>query len=120
MMRESLVALLVQIGAQHGLPRELLPAIAYVESRGHVHVAVTRGGCAGMFQMSPLIRARYHAPDVTDIEQQAHGAARYLASLRRRWGSWFAAIRHYNPGDKGYLRRVLRAMGKVLWISIKN
>lgn len=114
-MTHALASLLINIGSAHGLPAELLPAIAWVESRGHASPPTTRGDCAGMFQLSPGVRRLYGVQDARNVRASANAAARYLASLQRRLGGWPKAIVAYNgkgAAAERYLHRVLVAMGR--------
>ncbi len=95
--------------ARHGVPGDLLMRVAYQESRFRDDIITGRtksgAGAAGMFQFMPAT-ARELGIDPLVPAQAADGAARYLASLRKMFGTWELALMAYNWG-LGNVRKYL-------------
>jgi len=96
--------------ARHGVPGKLLLRVAYQECRFRTDIingtTSSPVGAKGMFQFMPAT-AREMGIDPLNWRQAADGAARYLAQLRRQFGTWTLALRAYNwgPGNVGkYLK----------------
>ena len=83
---------------RYGLPEGALSAIEFVESGGKDE-AVSPKGAKGRFQFMPAT-AQAYGVDVSDPISSAHGAAQYLSDLQKQYGSFKAAIAHYNGGSK--------------------
>jgi hypothetical protein len=83
---------------RYGLPEGALSAVASVESGGKDE-AVSPKGARGRFQFMPDTASAYGV-DVADPISSAHGAAQYLSDLQKQYGSFKAAIAHYNGGTK--------------------
>lgn len=99
--------------AAEGAPPELA-WLAEVES-GLRSGARSPSGARGLFQLMPdtahALGLRTFLPDQrTDPEKSAHAAARLLASLHSRFGSWPLALAAYNAGE-GRLSRLLTSRG---------
>lgn len=86
---------------RHGVPPDLLMRVAYQESRFRDDVisGCTKSpvGAAGMFQFMPGTAADLGVNPL-DVASAADGAARYLASNKRKFGSWELALMAYNWG----------------------
>ena len=83
---------------RYGLPEGALSAVEYVESGGNPN-AVSPKGAKGTFQFMPETADAYNV-DVSDPISSAHGAAKYLSDLQKQYGSFKAALAHYNGGTK--------------------
>ena len=87
---------------RRGVPPDLLMRVAYQESRFREDIITgkvkSRVGAAGMFQFMPATAAELGV-DPLNVASAADGAARYLAQLRKRFGSWELALMAYNWGQ---------------------
>ena len=83
---------------RYGLPEGALSAVESVESGGKDN-AVSSKGAKGRFQFMPAT-AQAYGVDVSDPVSSAHGAAQYLSDLQKQYGSFRAAVAHYNGGSK--------------------
>ena len=94
---------------EEGAPPQLA-WIAEVESSLNPK-ASNPSGAKGLFQLKPetakgLGLSTFLPDDRTDPEKSAHAAAKYLAGLHQRFGSWPLAIAAYNAGE-GKVGRLL-------------
>ena len=80
---------------QYGLPEGALSAIQGAENSGDQ--AVSPKGATGRFQFMPATAKAYNV-DVNDPISSAEGAAKYLSDLTKHYGSFQAAVAHYNGG----------------------
>ena len=83
---------------RYGLPEGALSAVESVESGGKDN-AISSKGAKGRFQFMPSTAEAYGV-DTSDPISSAHGAAQYLSDLQKQYGSFKAAIAHYNGGTK--------------------
>lgn len=83
---------------RYGLPEGALSAVESVESGGKDD-ATSPKGAKGRFQFMPAT-AQAYGVDVSDFVSSAHGAAQYLSDLQKQYGSFRAAVAHYNGGSK--------------------
>ena len=83
---------------RYGLPEGALSAVESVESGGK-DTAESSKGAKGRFQFMPAT-AQAYGVDVNDPVSSAHGAAQYLSDLQKQYGSFKAALAHYNGGSK--------------------
>ena len=83
---------------KYKLPAGALSAVADVESN-HDDNAVSSKGARGRFQFMPKTAEAYGV-DVHDPISSANGAAQYLSDLTKKYGSFQAALAHYNGGTK--------------------
>jgi len=83
---------------RYGLPEGALSAVESVESGGK-DTAESSKGAKGRFQFMPST-AQAYGVDVNDPVSSAHGAAQYLSDLQKQYGSFKAALAHYNGGSK--------------------
>ena len=95
-------ALFAQAGAAHGLPPELLAAVAKVES-GYDPAAVSSAGARGLMQLMPGTAAGLGVNPL-DPAQAVDGAARLLKRDLGEFGSLPLALAAYNAGA-GAVRR---------------
>jgi hypothetical protein len=88
--------LFTQAGARHGVSPALLAGVARTES-GFNSSAVSSAGATGLMQFMPAT-AEGLGVDATDPASSIDGAARYLSSLTRQFGSTELALAAYNAG----------------------
>jgi len=95
----------------HSVPASLLARMLWTESRFRPDIisgkVKSKVGAVGIAQFMPAT-ARELGVDPLDPEQAIDGAARYLRSLRNRFGTWRAALIAYNWGP-GNLARAIQA-----------
>jgi soluble lytic murein transglycosylase-like protein len=85
--------------AKYGLPTNLLARLIYQESRYRPEIidgtVRSSAGAVGIAQIVP----RWHpGVDATDPAASIDYAAKYLADLKRQFGSWSLALAAYNWG----------------------
>jgi len=80
------------------LPEGALSAVESTESGGN-DAAISSKGAKGRFQFMPET-AKAYGVNTSDKVSSAHGAAQYLADLQNQYGSFKAALAHYNGGTK--------------------
>lgn len=124
--KQSSTIMLIDIAAdRHRVPRRLLRAVAWVESRYDAN-AVSDHGAIGLFQLKPATAVALGV-DPLEPSAAADGAARLLAGYYRRWSSWPHALAAYawGPGNvtrepspsswpapvRHYIERVLERAG---------
>jgi peptidoglycan DL-endopeptidase CwlO len=88
--------LFTQAGAKYGVDPALLAAVASQES-GFDPSAVSASGAQGLMQFMPAT-ARSLGVNALDPASAVDGAARYLSSLTRQFGSTSLALAAYNAG----------------------
>ncbi|HVR61432.1 MAG TPA: transglycosylase SLT domain-containing protein [Polyangia bacterium] len=102
---------------EQALARERLPlglaSVAMVES-GFSPSALSSRGAGGYWQFIPSV-ARGYGLEVTfwvderrDLEKSSAAAAKYLADLYQRFGSWELALAGYNAGVFAVLESIIR------------
>ena len=95
-----------------GLPRELVWAVAFVESRYNPD-AVSRVGAIGLMQLMPGTADAMGVEDPFNPEQNARGGAKLLARLIKKYGGDVRrALAAYNWGS-GNVDRSARWPGSV-------
>jgi hypothetical protein len=114
--------LFTQAGNRHGVSPALLAAVAKTES-GFNSSAVSSAGARGLMQFMPAT-ATGLGVDTSDPASSIDGAARYLSSLTKQFGSTELALAAYNAGPgtvqrhggippyaetKSYVQKVTRA-----------
>lgn len=82
---------------QYGLPSGTLNAIKGTERSKTTDVSPK--GAKGIFQFMPETAKAYNV-DTSDDVSSATGAARFMSDLIKKYGSFRAAIAHYNGGTK--------------------
>ena len=90
-----------------GVRPELVVGVIYVES--HFAPAARNGQYHGLGQLSPTIRAAWHAGDGYDLQRNVRATAAHLAGLVRSYGEE-RALGAYNTGRpcvNGYAKTVL-------------
>jgi len=88
--------LFTQAGARYGISPALLAAVAKTES-GFNSSAVSSSGATGLMQFMPAT-AKGLGVDPKDPASSIDGAARYLSSLTKQFGSTDLALAAYNAG----------------------
>ena len=81
---------------RHGVPVELVAAVAWQESR-YRQGAVSPVGALGVMQLTPDTADTLKV-DPYDMEENVDGGAKYLAKLLRRFGDTRLALAAYNAG----------------------
>jgi len=125
-IRERFGSSLQKASDAHGVPVDLLAAIAAVESNGNPS-AVSPKGAMGLFQFMPATAMDYGLDDRTDPDKSAMAAGKFYADLLRRYnGNVDLAVAAGNAGpgkvDSGeylsfretvqHMERVREAMGR--------
>jgi soluble lytic murein transglycosylase-like protein len=85
-----------QAAARFNVPVDLLAAVLRRESSWNPQ-ALSKVGAKGLGQFMPKT-ARAFGVDPDHAASSIHGAARYLAYLRDRFGNWQHAVAAYNAG----------------------
>lgn len=123
MSATALAIMLASIGSSYGLPKDLLPAVCYVESGYRLKVVhkddggprSSLGVCQVQLRTAKFLGYRGTAKELMDPVTNAAYAAAYLSYQYTRYNSWDKAVIAYNRGNaKGmhtssYLRKVKRA-----------
>lgn len=103
-------AMILERLRQRGLPEDLI-YLALIES-GFSPRAVSSASAAGVWQFMAATARGYglevssHVDERRDPVRSTDAALRYLASLYRRFGSWYLAAAAYNTGE-GRVERIL-------------
>jgi len=84
-------------GDKYGVPRAMMRAVAWVESRWSP-TAGSSVGAVGLMQLMPSVAESLGVKDRTNPQQNAEGGAKFLKSLRDKAGSWPVALAAYNWG----------------------
>lgn len=98
-----------QAAERHGVPPGILLGIKNAGERSGSK-AVSPKGAQGVMQFMPATAKEMGITDPTDPLQSIDGAARYMRKLHDAYGSWDAAIAHYNGG--GSQAALVRSGGK--------
>lgn len=91
------------VAERYGLPPELLTEMARQESNFNPH-AVSPKGAEGILQLMPTTAREMGVENPFDVDQNLEGGARYLATLRERFGSLPLALAAYNAGPENVER----------------
>ena len=90
------------IGAQYGMPENMLAAVMAQESKGNI-TAKSPTGAIGPFQTTSIYR-KQHGLSVADsynVSKSAEAAAKDLAKSYEIFGNWTDAVTAYNAGVQG-------------------
>ncbi len=110
---------MTDIFAAYGVPRELV-YVALVESRFR-HQVSSHKGARGLWQFmattarSMGLRVNYWIDERLDPVKSTRAAARYLARLHRRFGSWELALAAYNAGAGAVSKALRKSPRKDFW-----
>ncbi len=86
---------------EHDIHPYLLTALGIVESKLN-HQSTSEVGAQGMFQIMPIIEAKYNL-DAKVFEENVTAAAVFLRSLLNQYqGDLRLALAHYNGGSRPY------------------
>jgi len=88
-----------QAATRAGVPPEILLAIKNAGERSGP-TATSPKGAQGVMQFMPETAREMGVFDPNDPVQAIDGAARYMRRLFDQYGSWDAAVAHYNGGGK--------------------
>ena len=86
---------------RYGLPEGSLSAVESVESGGKDE-AISPKGAKGRFQFMPET-AKAYGVDTSDPVSSAVGAAKFLSDLQSQYGSFKAAVAHYNEIGRAHV-----------------
>jgi GNAT superfamily N-acetyltransferase len=89
---------LANASRRHGVPLSILLGVAHTESRFNPR-AGSSVGAQGLMQLMPGTAASLGVQDPWDAQESAYGGAKFLAALRRQYGSWEKAFAAYNWGQ---------------------
>ena len=91
-----------RIASEQKIPKEILSALAYAESR-YAPDTVGKSGEKGLMQLMPGIVREYGVQHPFDPYENVTAAAKYLKHLYQRAGNdWKTAVGYYNQGEKGF------------------
>jgi|GEM_PF-3182023 Rod binding domain-containing protein len=93
---DTLARAVAKASAETGLPQDLLKGVIHTESGGNP-MAKSPKGATGLMQLMPAT-AKELGVDPTDPVQNILGGARYLAQMKKRFGSDTLALAAYNAG----------------------
>lgn len=103
-------AIIASSEVQYGLPRDLLARLLYQESHYREDIITGRKtssvGALGIAQFMPAT-AREFGIDPLNPAQAIPAAAKYLAQLYKRFGTWPQAVASYNWGQGNVSRKGL-------------
>ena len=124
-MPAALEPLFSAASTQYGLPAQLLPAVASVES-GFNNAATSSAEAEGLMQLMPQVAANLGV-DPFNPAQSISGAAQMLAGYLKQFGSLPLALAAYNAGpaavtqyggvpaySQSYVQQVMGQMGATL------
>ncbi len=105
----ELDAYAVQAAEANGVPPAILLAIKNAGERSNSN-QTSPVGAQGVMQFMPATAREMGIADPRDPAQSIDGAARYMRKLFDAYGSWDAAVAHYNGG--GSQAAIVRSGGK--------
>jgi soluble lytic murein transglycosylase-like protein len=95
--------LVERIGRESGVPPALVKAVIHAESAFDPR-AVSHKGAMGLMQLMPATARNFGVAEPFTAEQNVAGGARYLRTLRERFGNWTMALAAYNAGPEAVTR----------------
>jgi soluble lytic murein transglycosylase-like protein len=103
----------------YGLPRRLLEAVAYRESRFRPEIISgalpSSAGAIGVMQIVPKWHPSIGDAGARDPSKAIPYAAKYLRDLYGQFGSWPLALAAYNWGPGNLQKHLAAAKGPELW-----
>jgi soluble lytic murein transglycosylase-like protein len=91
--------LVERVGRESGVPPALVKAVIHAESAFDPR-AVSHKGAMGLMQLMPATARSLGVAEPFTAEQNVEGGARYLRTLRERFGNWTMALAAYNAGPE--------------------
>jgi len=91
--------LVERVGRESGVPPALVKAVIHAESAFNPR-AVSHKGAMGLMQLMPATARIFGVAEPFTAEQNVAGGARYLRTLRERFGNWTMALAAYNAGPE--------------------
>ncbi len=102
--KKHIDAVIKNIAQSYNLDYNFLKAVAFVES-GLQHNAVSNKGASGVMQLMPETAKRFGVNNITNIEDNIKGGAKYLKYLLKKFNYNFElAIAAYNSGENAVAR----------------
>jgi soluble lytic murein transglycosylase-like protein len=101
---------------QHGMPTNLLARQAQKESNFNPN-ARSPAGAVGLMQVIPKWHPTLGEAGALDPERAVPYAASYLATLKRRFGTWGKALAAYNWGQGNLSKHLAKLAPGADWIS---
>lgn len=97
MTKADIKEIIRQYAAIHGVPNNLAQAVARKETGFNPNLT-SKVGAQGLFQLMPQTQKSYKVTDPFDPGQSANAGLRFLANLKRKFGTWDKALAAYNWG----------------------
>lgn len=99
----QLMAMFAAAESQYGIPTDLLARQGYEESKFRPDIisgaTQSSAGAQGIMQFEPATAAQYGVTNPFDPSIAIPGAARYMAYLYNKFGSWSLALAAYDAGE---------------------
>jgi hypothetical protein len=86
---------------KYGVPANILWGVYGIESSYGANPSKNSLGYDGPFQFGPNEWRTYGGGNIKNVGTSADHAAHYLADLKKKYGSWDAALKHYSGGGYG-------------------
>lgn len=117
---------IISTAQAEGIPPWILAGVWGLETDFGRDVHTSSAGAVGDFQFLPSTAKAYgypltNNPSLEQWDQQLTAAAKYLAALKKRYGTWNAALEHYSGGGYGEAKVSASAKKAPSWLSsVKN
>ena len=108
-----------QIFKEYDIPEDLI-YLSMIESAFQVDI-VSSAGAVGLWQFMPStgrifsLRVDKWIDERRDFEKSTYAAAKYLTSLKRKFGSWELAMAGYNSGDNTVKNAIKEHKSRDFW-----
>ena len=109
-----------QVAKEQGVPKEILSALGYSESKWQRD---TLGGSGekGIMQLMPDVVSRYGVTDPFDPYENVTAGAKYLKEHYDKTGNWRDAIGYYNAGEGNWKNpKNLKNKGKEHYLTTRK